>query len=185
MKEIKIVGLGGASNRHASCMAALDMALLGVAETGAQVVRFDIHELGLPMYRYGINLPEVEPLIDAVRACDGMIWCTPLYHGSVPGSFKNAIDWFELLSKDTPPYLTNKVIGLMATAGGAQALQAINTMEFIVRSLRGWTLPLTMPIVQSDRAFDETGRARDADLAQRLGELGRGVVLAAASLRRG
>lgn len=183
MREINIVGLGGASNRHASCIAALDAALLGAAEAGAKVVRFDIYELGLPMYQYGVTLPAVEPLIDAIRAADGMIWCSPLYHGSVPGSFKNAIDWFELLSKDNPPYLTNKVIGLMATAGGVQALQAINTMEFIVRSLRGWTLPLTAPIAQSDRAFDEAGRPRDPELAQRLAELGRAVVLAAAALR--
>jgi FMN reductase len=32
------------------------------------------------------------------------------------------------------------VIGLMSAAGGTQGLQAINTMEFAVRALRGWGL---------------------------------------------
>jgi hypothetical protein len=29
--------------------------------------------------------------------------------------------------------LTDKVVGLISTAGGVQGLQAVNTMEFVVR----------------------------------------------------
>src|SRR5690606_31954585 len=126
-----------------------------------------------PLYRYGVRPPGVEPFIEAVRRAHGMIWCTPLYHGTVPGSFKNTIDWLELLSGETPSYLSDKVVALMATAGGEQALQAINTMEFIVRALRGWTLPLTLPIARADEAFDGAGRPRDAALEERLRRLGR------------
>ena len=113
-----------------------------------------------------------------------MIWCTPLYHGTVPGSFKNTIDWLELLSGETPSYLSDKVVALMATAGGEQALQAINTMEFIVRALRGWTLPLTLPIARADEAFDGAGRPRDAALEERLRRLGRELVRATELLSR-
>lgn len=184
MTQIRIVGLGGASNPHASTLAALDTALGAAAEAGAEVMRFDIHELGLPMYQYGVRHPDVEPFIEAVRAAHGMIWCTPLYHGTVPGSFKNAIDWLELLSAADPPYLTGKVVALMATASGEQALQAVNTMEFIVRALRGWTLPLTAPIARADEAFDESGAPRDLLLAARLRLIGAEVTRAAAMLSR-
>ena len=46
-----------------------------------------------------------------------------MYHGTVSGSFKNALDWLQLLSDRDPPYLTNKVVGLVSTAGGVQGLR--------------------------------------------------------------
>jgi hypothetical protein len=48
---------------------------------------------------------------------------------------KNALDWLKLLGDRDPPYLTDKVVGLISTAGGVQALQAVNAMEFVVRAL--------------------------------------------------
>ena len=71
-----------------------------------------------------------------------MIWSSPTYHGSISGSFKNALDWLILLAERDPPYLSNKPIGLVSTAGGVQGLQAVNSMEFIARALRGWSVPL-------------------------------------------
>ena len=71
-----------------------------------------------------------------------------MYNGTISGSFKNALDWLKLLGDRNPPYLTDKVVGLISTAGGMQGLQAVNTMEFVVRALRGWAVPL-VPIAQA------------------------------------
>ena len=78
---------------------------------------------------------------NACYAADGMLWSSPMYNGSVSGSFKNAIDWLHMLGSREPPYLHDEVIGLISAAGGTQGLQVINTMEFSVRSLRGWAVP--------------------------------------------
>lgn len=180
MTRIRIVGLGGSSNPQSSTTAALKAALEGARQAGAEVSSFDVQTLALPMYAYGLREPAADELMSAIRGAQGMIWCSPLYHGSVSGAFKNAVDWLEMLAGDDPPYLTGKVVGLVATAGGSQALQAINTMENIVRALRGWTLPLTAPVAHADGAFDEAGAPRDSALAERLLALGRGVVEAAA-----
>jgi FMN reductase len=180
MRPIRIVGLGGSSNPRSSTTAALATALAGAAAAGAEVMSFDVQTLDLPMYAYGMSTPAAEELMTAVRGAQGMIWCSPLYHGSVSGAFKNTVDWFELLARDDPPYLSGKVIGLVATAGGDQALQAINTMENIVRALRGWTLPLTAPVARADAAFDPAGAALDPLLDERLRVIGREVVRAAA-----
>ncbi len=73
-----------------------------------------------------------------------MIWSSPTYHGSVSGSFKNALDWLILLAEHAPPYLSNKPIGLVTTAGGFQGLQAVNSMdlwqprESLTRPVFGW-----------------------------------------------
>jgi FMN reductase len=89
-----------------------------------------------------------------------------MYNGTISGSFKNALDWLKLLGDRNPPYLTDKVVGLISTAGGMQGLQAVNTMEFVVRALRGWAVPLVMPIAQAWKAFDKQGVAQDAQLTE-------------------
>jgi NAD(P)H-dependent FMN reductase len=35
----------------------------------------------------------INVLADAIRAADGVIFCTPEYNFSLPGGLKNAIDW--------------------------------------------------------------------------------------------
>jgi FMN reductase len=113
-----------------------------------------------------------------------MIWSSPLYQGSISGSFKNALDWLILLGKREPSYLTDKVIGLISVAGGTQGLQAINTMEFIVRSLRGWAVPLVVAVPQSWQAFDEGGRPSNPEIEQPLQALGQEVVRVARRLKQ-
>jgi hypothetical protein len=52
-------------------------------------------------------------------------------------------------------------------------------MEFIVRSLRAWSVPLVLPVAQARRAFDEDGGVRDDLVASQLQALGAEVVRAA------
>ena len=117
----------------------------------------------------------VVKLCGAMYKADGLIWSSPMYHGTISGALKNALDWLQLLANRQPPYLTDKVVGLISTAGGVQGLQAVNTMEFVVRALRGWAVPLVLPIAQARNAFDEQSNARDPMLAEQLRALGREV----------
>jgi len=113
---------------------------------------------------------------DTVHSSDALIWSSPTYHGSVSGAFKNALDW-------DPPYLSGKPIGLISTAGGSHGLQAVNTMDFIARSLRGWSVPLVMPVAQSWQSFDPAGHLKDESVAAGLRKLGAEVVRAARQFR--
>lgn len=71
----------------------------------------------------------------------------------------------------------------MTTAGGVQGLQAINSMEFIVRALRGWSVPLVQPVAQSWRSFGRDGRLADDAVADQLRALDAEVVRAARQFR--
>ena len=175
--QLLVVGLGGSLSKHSNSLAALKIALEGAAETGARTELLDIRQLSLPMYDPSNTEPpdSVFKLCDAVHEADGLIWSSPMYHGTISGSFKDALDWLQLLADRTPPYLTDKVVGLISTAGGVQGLQAVNTMEFVVRSLRGWAVPLVMPIAQAWKAFDEQGKPVDTTLTEQLHALGREV----------
>ena len=99
-----------------------------------------------------------------------------MYQGTVSGAFKNAIDWLHELGRREPPFLHDKVIGLISAAGGTQGLQAINTMEFSVRALRGWAVPYVVPIASASRVFDQRGRVQDAAVETQLKMLGAEVV---------
>ena len=177
MKDrLAIVGLGGSLSKHSSSLAALGIALEGAAEAGAKTEIFDVRELALPMYEPGADAPPaVLKMAEAMYNADGLVWSSPMYHGTISGSFKNALDWLQVLGNRQPSYLTDKVVGLISTAGGVQGLQAVNTMEFVVRALRGWAVPLVLPIAQAWKAFDGQGKPTDPNLTEQLRALGREV----------
>ena len=139
--ELLIVGLGGSLARVSRSRAALEVALEGAASAGAETALLDLRELALPMYDPDDEelTPAVARLTELCDRADGMMWSSPLYQGTISGSFKNALDWLHVLGSREPPFLHDKVVGLISAAGGTHGLQAINTMEFsrAVRSVRG------------------------------------------------
>jgi FMN reductase len=176
---LKVVGLGGSLREASRSRAALTVAVEGAATAGATVDLLDLRELGLPMYSPDLEADApavVRKLIDACYEADGMLWSSPMYNGSVSGSFKNAIDWLHMLGSREPPYLHDEVIGLISAAGGTQGLQVVNTMEFSVRSLRGWAVPYVVPVPQATRVFAESGAVQDDLVEQQLRLLGEEVV---------
>lgn len=179
--RIQVVGIGGSMSPTSSSLAALKIAIEGAEQAGAETEVFDVRVLDLPMYNPSAkDVPApVQRMADAVYAADGLLWSSPLYHGTISGSFKNALDWLQVLSDRKPPLLTDKVVGLLSAAGGTQGLQAVNTMEFIVRALRGWAVPLVIPIAEAWRVFDNQGYSRDPKLTELLHTLGGEVARAA------
>lgn len=179
-----IIGIGGALTGGRSSLTALRLALSAADQAGATTDLLDIQALALPLFAPDASdHAGVRYLVSAVKAADGLIWSSPLYHGTISGAFKNALDWLELLRDGEEPYLSHKVVGLIATAGGTQALQAINTMEYCARALRGWVAPLTVPIDRAGQVV-VAGEILDPIIAERLQLLGQEVARAAALLGR-
>jgi FMN reductase len=179
MREpLRIVGLGGSFAAISRSRAALRTALQGAEAEGAETELLDVRELELPMYNPDDEKPtgSAARLIETCYAADGLLWSSPLYQGSISGALKNAIDWLHPLGDRDPPYLKDKVIGLISAAGGTQGLQAINTMEFSVRALRAWAVPYVVPVASAARVFAPDGRIQDQAIEQQLRMLGSEVV---------
>jgi FMN reductase len=68
---------------------------------------------------------------------------------------------------------------LISTAGGVQGLQAINTMEYVVRALRGFTLPMVIPVSRAWQVFDKETGIKDSAIEKHLLTLGKELYLAA------
>jgi FMN reductase len=182
--SLRVVGLGGSLAERSTSLAALRIAISGAGEAGAETQLIDVKSLDLPMYRpQETSVPDrAWDFCEAMYGAHGILWSSPLYHGTVSGAFKNALDWLHLLINRDPPYLSDKVVGLISTAGGVQGLQAVNTMEFVVRALRAWAVPLVLPIPRAWQEFDEADRPKDPLVAEQLRSLGREVVRAARQL---
>ncbi|MGW5304115.1 NADPH-dependent FMN reductase [Streptomyces griseoluteus] len=179
-----VVGMGGSLRTPSTSLTALRVAVEGAAEAGADTEVLDLKRLDLPFYTSVGAVPtSARRLADTAQAADALLWSSPTYHGSVSGAFKNAVDWLALLADHDPPYLSNKPVGMLTTAGGVQGLQAINAMEFIVRSLRGWAVPLVFAVPRSSRVFAGDGRLTDRAVADQLRGLGAEVTRAALQFR--
>lgn len=129
---------------------------------GAGVTVFNLPDSGIPLFDVTISgVPKsVELMANTFRNADVHIWLTPLYHGGMTGVMKNCLDWLEVSAKEHNPYLTDKTIGLVCWAEGGHAVQGINNMDAVAKSLRAWTLPYSVPLIRKaiydgDGAFSE------------------------------
>ena len=176
--RLLIVGLGGSLAELSRSRSALRVALAGAASAGAETELLDLRRLDLPLYNpdHDEPTPAAARLIEACYAADGMLWSSPMYQGTISGAFKNSLDWLHVLGNREPPFLHDKVIGLISTAGGTQGLQAVNTMEFSARALRGWAVPYAVPVAGAARVFDRDGRLTDPTIELQLRTLGEEVV---------
>ena len=183
-EQLHVVGIGGTLRKNSTSRWALERALHSAADAGAGTELLALNDLRLPMYEPGKPLAEydasVHYFVEAVRRADALIWSTAGYHGTLAGVTKNALEFIEFLSKDARPYLSERTIGLIATAGGdIAAVNAIGAMVHIVHSLRGNVAPLLVPIPAAQKVFDAEGKILDSKWLGRLDQLGKLVVTSA------
>lgn len=157
-----IVGIGGATRPDSGTERALRAALSQAEKLGARTRLFGGAELNtLPLCdaQSAGSGTAWNPLVEAVRAADGLIIASPGYHGSISGLVKNALDGLEALRSDARPYLEGRAVGLIVTADGWQAGgSTLAALRAIVHALRGWPTPFAAVFNATAPANDETAR---------------------------
>ena len=145
---VRILGIGGTTSEKSWSLVPLDTALEKAAAAGADVVRATIYDLDLPMFRTDWKLEQYPPtlpwLLDQIRQADGLIICSPTYHGTMSGAIKNLLDALIFLGWDKPAYLGGKPVALMAY-GGMTSMGVLSGLTQVVRGLKGITVPTTSP----------------------------------------
>ena len=144
-----VVGLGGTTRPGSSSERALRGALDACAALGAETALFSAADLEFPIYAPGVTAADerVARYLDAIRRADGIVVCSPGYHGGVSGLVKNAIDWVEELRTDARPYFDGRPVGLIVVADGWQATATtLTSLRSIVHALRGWPTPLGVTV---------------------------------------
>jgi NAD(P)H-dependent FMN reductase len=95
---------------------------------------------------------------------------TPEYNNSIPGVFKNAIDWLTRPASDTPRVFGNRPVALMgATPGRGGTLLAQTAWLPVLRTLgtKPWFGP-RVTVSGANRVFDENGQLLDDQLRSQL-----------------
>lgn len=171
--SVKVIAICGSLRAKSYTRMALEVALKGAKQVGADVQLLDIRELNLVFCN---SVPAEEMPADVlelrkqVKEAQGIILGTPEYHGGYSGVLKNALD---LMGFDE---FEGKMVGLVGVSAGSQgASEAINSLRTVGRTLHAWVVPeqVTIPLV--DNVFSEEGKCKDEGIQKRLDSLGKQV----------
>jgi azobenzene reductase len=118
------------------------------------------------------DLPEALAWQQRVAQIHCHIWVSPEYHSGMTGAMKNLFDY---LPKEP---MAGDVIGLVALAGGGMAaLNTLNGMSVIARSLGAWVAPeyCAMNSAEVKAGLDERALGRLASMVDSVVVMGRRV----------
>jgi NAD(P)H-dependent FMN reductase len=171
---IQVAGICGSLRQGSFAKMALQVALAGAKEAGAQTRLIDLREYRL-IFCDGKEDESGYPtdvfrLREDVRAAQGIILATPEYHGGYSGVLKNALDLMGFEEFE------GKMLGLVGVSGGGMgAFGALNNLRAVGRALHAWVIPEQASIPQAWKVFDAAGNLQDSDLEKRLKDVGRQV----------
>jgi FMN reductase len=172
--KVRVVGLCGSLRPGSHTRTAVEAALAGAAEVGADTDLLDLRQFRL-VFCDGkedeSDYPgDVGRLRESVSTAQGLIIGSPEYHGSFSGVVKNALD---LMGSDE---LSGKIVGLVGVSGGQiGAPGALAGLRQICRSVHAWPIPHQASIPQAWNAIDDAGRITDEGLRKRVMDVGRQV----------
>jgi FMN reductase len=143
-RPVRILGIGGTTSAKSWSLVPLEAALAKARQHGCETTLATVYDLNLPLFHTEWRLEDYPPtlawLLDEVRRADGLIICSPTYHGTISGAIKNVLDTLIFLGWDEPPYLAGKPVGLMAY-GGMTAMGVLHALTNCVRGLKGISVP--------------------------------------------
>lgn len=167
-----IIGISG-SLRKGSYNAGLLRAAAELAPEGCTLEIVSIK--GISLYDGDVEeaegIPEVVAEIkDRIASADGLLLVTPEYNNSIPGVFKNAIDWLSRPPTDQPKVFGNKPVGLMgATPGRFGTINSQTAWLPVLRvlNMRVW-FGKQLYINGAMNFFDESGNLVDEKMKKRV-----------------
>jgi len=169
---MRIVGISG-SLRKGSYNAALLRAAVEECPPGATIEVESIR--GIPLYDGDVEAAEGIPmraaeLKERIATADGLLLATPEYNNSIPGVFKNAIDWLTRPSADIPRVFAGRPVGIIgASPGRFGTLMSQTAWMPVIRTLgmRPWYGEL-LYVGGAGKVFDPAGKLVDDATRTRL-----------------
>lgn len=167
-----ILAIAG-SLREKSFNAMLLRAAAELAPAGTTVETASIKDI--PLYDGDVEAaagipPAVQALKDRIAAAPGVLLVTPEYNNSLPGVFKNAIDWTSRPPADLGRVYGGKPIGVIGATPGAGGTSLAQAAWLPVLRTLG-TLPFfgaRVQVASAGKVFDEHGRLVDPTVRGQL-----------------
>jgi len=130
-----------------------------------------LNDFPMPMYDGDIEsnegIPEtVKILGQKISEAQAIIISTPEYNGSIPGTFKNVIDW---VSRIKPmPWPGKHVLLLGASPGAFGAIRSLWHSRQPLEATGVFVFPESLPLPLADQAFDDKDEYKDPKTKERL-----------------
>ncbi|WP_372369122.1 NADPH-dependent FMN reductase [Candidatus Uabimicrobium sp. HlEnr_7] len=168
--KISVIGISGSIRENSYTSAAVELALEGAQEFGAEVELIELrkYELVFCNTEGEDNYPkDVAKLREKVESAHGIILGTPEYHGGYSGVLKNALDLMGFKQFE------GKMMGLIGVSGGKMgAINALNGLRVVGRTLHSWVIPQQASISEAWKKFDDKGSLADKDLHKQVKNVG-------------
>jgi NAD(P)H-dependent FMN reductase len=177
---MRIVGISG-SLRSGSFNSALLRAAQEECPAGATLEIESIR--GIPLYDGDLEAAQGIParaaeLKDKVAGADALLLVTPEYNNSIPGVFKNAIDWMTRPPNDAARVFRDRPVGLIGASPGAFGTvlsQSAWLPIFRTLGMRPFYGQL-LYVGSAGKVFDPTGKLVDDAIRARLRKYMEGFV---------
>ena len=111
----------------------------------------------------------VAALRSAIGEADAVLFATPEYNASIPGSLKNALDWVSRPVATNP--LRNKPVAVVGASTGAfGAVWAQAELRKVLAAIGARVVDGEVAVGHAPTRFDESGRLEDESLREQLEE---------------
>jgi len=176
----KIVGVAG-SLRSGSLNAALLRTAAELMPAGSALEIGTIK--GIPLYDADLEQaegipPAVALLKEQIAVADALLLVTPEYNNSMPGVFKNALDWLSRPPADSARIFRGRRVAVIgASPGGFGTVLAQSAWLPVLRTLgmQPWFGGRLM-VSHAGKAFNENGELVDEQVREQLREFNRNFV---------
>lgn len=172
----RVLALAGSLRKDSYNKKLIRVGAEALRRAGAEVDLLELNDVAMPVYdgdleaATGLPPGAVEFKRRLARA-DGFMFSSPEYNYSIPGTFKNAIDW---ASRGEEDVFSGKVGALMAASpGGAGGMRMMPHLRQVLIALDVWLLNAQVTLAKAADAFKEDGTLaseRDAKQVEALAE---------------
>jgi len=176
----KVLGISG-SLRRGSYNSALLRAAARLMPAEATLEIASIR--GIPLYDGDVEATQgipatVAQLKESIIAADGVLLATPEYNNSIPGVFKNAIDWLSRPASDIRRVFGGRpfaIIGASPSGFGTVLSQAAWLPVLRTLGTQPW-FGGRLAVARAGGVFDEAGNLKDSVVEETLKQFLAGYV---------
>lgn len=183
MPKVRILAVAGSLREGSYNKQLLAAGVAALVAAGAEVDVLDLREMPMPLYDGDLEdaqgLPPGAVAFKArLAAADGFLIASPEYNHSIPGTFKNALDW---ASRGEHNPFEGKVAALMAASTGSfGGLRMLPHLRQVLTALGVWLLPGQVTLPKAHEAFGAAGGLKADYHAKQVDALARELVEALA-----
>lgn len=165
----RILAFAGSLRKGSLNKKALSAAVGFARGAGADVTVVDLADFPMPVYDGDLEeksgIPEHAKRLKALmKSHDAFLISTPEYNSSIPGAFKNVLDWASRSEQGEPALAayTGKIAALMSASPGALGgLRSLVVLRAMLENIGVFVIPPQVAISAAHEAFEADGSLKD------------------------